>query len=529
MFAFAVWDRQDKSLLLARDRFGEKPLYYGWNSKNFLFGSELKALTAHPCWSADIDRQALSSYLRLGYVPTPLSIWSGIKKLVPGTYVVVSIEEVAAQQLPDPVVYWSARACMSAPTVDSLNGVEATDKLETLLQQSIKSQMLSDVPIGAFLSGGIDSSAITAIMQSKSTRPVKTFTIGFTETSYNEANHAMAVARHLGTDHTELIVTPNEMLGLVDRLPNIYDEPFSDSSQLPMHLVSVLTRKHVTVALSGDGGDELFGGYNRHIVGPKIWRGIQRMPKGIRGIAGAAIHKISPQTLDQLAKLLPASLKFSSFGDKIHKVGMLVAADSADNFYRLLTSLESDPDQLLSDQWRSVELSGSWAESEISKLRECGLAEKMMFNDVIGYMTDDILCKVDRATMAASLEIRAPFLDVRVAEFALSLPIDKKIQSGTGKWILRQVLDRYIPKVLIDRPKQGFAVPLDSWLRGPLRGWAEDLLNPVRMRRDAIFNVDLVAERWQQHLSGARNWHHWLWNVLMFQSWHEQIKKDTTR
>jgi asparagine synthase (glutamine-hydrolysing) len=525
MFAFAVWDRQEKSLLLARDRFGEKPLYYGWNSKNFLFGSELKALTAHPQWSADIDRHALSSYLRLGYVPTPMSIWSGIKKLVPGTYVVISNDMMPHSKLPEPIEYWSLRECVSTPKVRSLDDFDATNKLETLLQQSIKSQMLADVPIGAFLSGGVDSSAVVAVMQSQSTRPVNTFTIGFAEKNYNEADHARAVAQHLGTDHTELFVTPNEMLELVERLPDIYDEPFSDSSQLPTHLVSLLTREHVTVALSGDGGDELFGGYNRYISGPKLWSGMQKVPLAIRSLCNTAIQKVSPQTLDNFSKSLPLKLQLPNFGDKVHKIGVLMSAKSADDFYRLVISLESNPHQLLDSHLQDFEPDRAWAESEIGKFGELDFAERMMFNDVIGYMTDDVLCKVDRAAMAASLEVRTPFLDIRVAEFALNLPIDQKIRDRTGKWLLRRVLDRYVPKALIERPKQGFGVPIDSWLRGPLRDWAEGLLDPARMRSEGIFNVDLVTERWQQHLSCQRNWHHWLWNVLMFQAWREPNRR----
>jgi len=522
MFAIALWDKTERTLTLMRDRFGEKPLYYGWNRNNFLFGSELKALTAHPEWSAEIDREALSLYLRYGYVPTPYTIWRGIKKLQPGSYVVLASITTGRSVACDPVAYWSARTLSDQGVAKDQTDALATDELDRLLHQSVKSQMLSDVPVGAFLSGGIDSSAVVAVMQSEALRPVQTFTIGFTEKDYDESRYAMAVARHLKTDHIEMCVSPADVQGLISRLPTMYDEPFSDVSQLPTHLVSVLAKQHVSVSLSGDGGDELFGGYNRHVLGSQLWSCMQRVPLGIRQLLGNLTIKISPTGWDKLCSYLPNNVRQPMLGDKVHKLASLCAAAGPEDIYKWLVSHEREPVKLLLGLDRSSTEPITWAQKECSQLQQASIAERMMFNDIVGYLTDDILCKVDRAAMAVSLETRVPLLDHRIAEFAFSLPLHMKIRSGQGKWLLRQVLNRYLPQELVDRPKQGFGVPLDSWLRGPLREWAQTLLEPSRLQKEGYLNVELVAEKWREHLSGQRNWQNWLWNVLMFQAWHEK-------
>jgi asparagine synthase (glutamine-hydrolysing) len=520
MFAIALWDRIDGSLTLARDRFGEKPLYYGWNKSRFLFGSELKALASHPNWSGEIDRDALALYVRYGYVPIPYSIWKGIKKLIPGTYLVLSGFDLANQALTEPQPYWSARAFAEKDVGKELTDAHAISALDTLLHQSVKGQMLADVPLGAFLSGGIDSSTVVAVMQAESALPVQTFTIGFSEKDYDEAAYAKAVAQHLRTNHTELYVSANDALDLIPQLPDIYDEPFADVSQLPTHLVSRLARQQVTVSLSGDGGDELFGGYNRHIVGPKLWCGMQAMPVGLRGLVGQAIRKISPASWDRLGHALPKALKQPTLGDKLHKLASLSGVTSVEDLYTWLAAVERSPEALLVPrEVDAVVARGTWAEKEMSFLRREGIAERMMFNDTVAYLTDDILCKVDRAAMAVGLETRVPLLDHRLAEFALQLPQHMKIRSGQGKWLLRQVLNKYVPAALIDRPKQGFGVPIDSWLRGPLREWAQALLDPSRLQNEGLFNEAIVSKRWTEHLTGHKNWQYWLWSILMFQAW----------
>jgi asparagine synthase (glutamine-hydrolysing) len=522
MFAFAVWDKKERSLTLARDRFGEKPIYYGWNNDNFLFGSELKALVAHPEWSGEVDRNALSLYLRYGYVPTPYSIWRGIKKLLPGSYVVLTCAENTEAILSEPFIYWEARSFIERGMTEHLSDAQAIETLDQLLHQSIKGQVLADVPLGAFLSGGIDSSTVVAVMQAEASRPVQTFTLGFAEKDYDEAVHAKAVARHLQTDHTEMYVTASDAMALIPKLPDMYDEPFADASQLPTHLVALLASGQVTVSLSGDGGDELFGGYNRHLVGPKLWDILRRIPLNVRCMLGEGIKKISPASWDAFGCLLPTALKQPLLGDKAHKLANLFSVSSAEDIYRWLVSVERNPEVLLLDSADRLSTLATWAETEAAQLICKNPAERMMFNDVIGYLTDDILCKVDRAAMATSLEVRVPFLDHRVAEFAFGLPHHMKIRDGLGKWLVRQVLSRYVPQALIDRPKQGFAVPLDSWLRGPLREWAEGLLAPERLEKEHFFNVARVTERWREHLSGRKNWQYWLWNILMFQSWQEK-------
>jgi len=514
MFAFALWDRAERQLTLVRDRLGEKPLYYGWQGETFLFGSELKALCAHPSWRGDINRGVLASYMRYGYVPLPHSIYLGICKLLPGTWLKISADDPPGR-MPVPITYWSAREVGMQEPLTDLSDAAATHALDSLLRQSVGRQMISDVPLGAFLSGGIDSSTIVALMQCQSSRPVRTFSIGFSESDYDEALHAKVVAAHLGTDHTELYLSAEEALGVIPRLPEIYDEPFGDSSQIPTHLVAVLARKHVTVALSGDGGDELFGGYNRYSWGRSIWSRIGPVPQGFRHGVGRMLTALSPAAWDCIGKLLPRRLRQPTLGDRIHKLASVIDVDGPDELYRRLVSQHREPGSLIV----GADETPIWADAEAAAFSRSDFTERMMFHDLVGYLTDDILTKVDRAAMAVSLETRVPLLDHHLIEFAWRLPLAMKIRDGQGKWLLRQVLYRYVPRELIDRPKQGFGIPLDAWLRGPLREWAEELLDEHRLRREGYMHPAPIRKKWDEHLSGKRNWQYWLWNVLMFQSW----------
>lgn len=521
MFAIALWDRQCRSLTLARDRFGEKPLFYGWQGGSFLFGSEMKSLAAHPAWQGEVDRDALALFMRYGYVPLPLSIWQGVSKLPPGSFLTLPVDTPAAV-VPTPTFYWRALDATNAGIRKDLDERAAADELDQRLRQTIAWQMNADVPLGAFLSGGVDSSAVVALMQTQSARSVKTFTIGFSEGDYNEAEYAKAVAAHLGTEHTELYVSADDAIAVIPQLPDMYDEPFGDVSQIPTHLVAALARHHVKVSLSGDGGDELFGGYNRYVLGRSLWRGMHWLPLGVRQLAAQGITVISPARWDSLGRILPGRFRQPMVGDRAHKLASIMTAASMNDVYRWLVSQERDPESIVVGGLESRPERVLWADQEMRLLQRKDFTERMMFNDMVGYLTDDILCKVDRAAMAASLETRVPFLDHRVAEFAWQLPPHMKIRDGQGKWLLRQVLYRYVPKTLIERPKQGFAVPIDSWLRGPLRKWAENLLDESRLRREGYFHPRPIREKWEDHLSGRRNWQYWLWNVLMFQAWQER-------
>lgn len=517
MFAFAVWDKQTHTLTLARDRLGEKPLYYGWQGDTFLFGSELKALKAHPAFDAEIDRDALTDFMRYSYIPAPQSIYRGIHKLLPGTLLSVRAGERAGSKS---VPYWSlldvARDGLQAAFTGS--DAEALQGLEARLSEAVALQQISDVPIGAFLSGGIDSSTIVALMQAQSILPIRTFTIGFDDLQYNEAVHARAVARHLGTDHTELYVTPEEARAVIPQLPMLYDEPFGDSSQIPTFLVSHLARRSVTVSLSGDAGDELFGGYNRY-----AWtRKLLKVPAPLRRTLAVGLSALSPAQWDRIYSamepMLPSSLQVRMPGDKAHKLSQVLAVDSDVSVYQSLVSTWSNPDTVVLGGRGAMNLSSAWdALSDFDAL-EC----RMMALDALTYLPDDILCKVDRASMGVSLESRVPFLDHRVVEYAWGLPLHMKMRNGQGKWILRQLLYKYVPKELIERPKMGFGVPIDVWLRGPLREWAEDLLSETRLEREGFFNPAPIRQKWAEHLSGQRNWQYHLWNVLMFQAWLEK-------
>jgi asparagine synthase (glutamine-hydrolysing) len=527
MFAFALWDRQERTLHLARDRMGEKPLYYGWVNGAFLFASELKALRAHPQWRGEVDRNALTLFLRHNYIPAPHSIYQGLCKLMPGTVLSLPAALARPGELPVPIPFWSMKSVAETGAANPFAGSEseAADELEKLLKKAIGQQMVADVPLGAFLSGGVDSSTIVALMQAQSSRPVKTFTIGFHETGYNEAEFARDVADHLGTDHTELYVTPEEAMGVIPRLPTIYDEPFSDASQIPTFLVSQLARRHVTVSLSGDAGDELFGGYPRYSLAQKIWSRIGRAPRVGRRALAALLRSVGVETWDSglgwLARLSPESLGADRVGDRVHKLADILAVDSPEQIYRGLVSHWKEPERIVigaKEPATALNDPSQWVPLP-------DFFQRMMYLDAITYLPDDILVKVDRASMAVSLESRIPLLDHRVVEFAWRLPLSMKVKNGRSKWLLREVLHRHVPRKLIERPKMGFGVPTDIWLRGPLRDWAEQLLDSKRLRDEGFFAPAPIRQKWEEHLSGRRNWQYYLWDILMFQGWLDSQKQ----
>ena len=529
MFAFAVWDRETATLTLGRDRMGEKPVYYGWQgsgaARTFLFGSELKALRAHAAFENRIDRGALCLQLRHNCVPAPHSIYQSVYKLLPGSLLHVSLNK------PVPAVsqYWrvgqAAEAGVAHPFTAS--DEEAVNALETLLKDAVRQQMEADVPLGAFLSGGVDSSLIVALMQSQSSRPVKTFTIGFREDAYNEAEHALQVAKAIGTDHTELYVSGADAIGVVDSLPALYDEPFSDSSQIPTFLMARLAKQHVTVALSGDGGDELFCGYDRYQSAACTWERVAKLPRPLRSILGRSLRAV-PQEMWNLLEIAgryiaPGTASTTSLNYKAGKVANVFLDNSLAGIYRNMVSHWNDP--------AAVVIGGSEAATlftSASLMEHLEARQQLMLLDAQTYLSDDVLVKVDRAAMGASLETRAPLLDHRVVEFAWSLPQNLKVRNHQTKWALRQVLYRHVPRELIDRPKMGFGVPIGDWLRGPLRDWAEALLNPSRLRREGYFVPEAVRRKWEEHVSGKQNWQYHLWDILMFQAWLEQTHPATS-
>lgn len=537
MFAIALWDMRERTLQLARDRFGEKPLYYGWVGGALVFGSELKALRAYPGFANPVCREALAQYMRFMAVPAPRSIYQGIYKLEPGCLLTV-------QGMPPPAPpaqplrpgqahgslqvrrWWSLAEAVEAGARNPLaDETEAVQALEQQLAEAVALQSLADVPLGAFLSGGVDSSTIVALMQRQSQRPVKTFTIGFDEAGFDEAPHALAVARHLGTEHHEMRVSAAVAQAVIPTLPHMYDEPFADSSQIPTHLVCRAARQQVTVALSGDAGDELFGGYNRYFWGPRIWQRLAWLPLPARQALGHVLAGVSVGAWNAVGTHRVARL-----GDKVHKLASrLQTVRHIDDLYRSLVSEWADPAQVVKGGRGPLIEPASLLDDPLPAAGVDAAPLRMMYRDSMGYLPDDILCKVDRAAMATSLETRVPFLDHRVAELAWRLPLHLKIRGNEGKWALRQVLYRYVPRELIERPKAGFAVPVGQWLRGPLRDWAEALLDPQRLAAEGYFHPDPIRQRWAEHVAGQRDHTPNLWAVLMFQAWLAEQGPGATR
>ncbi|MGE0315487.1 MAG: asparagine synthase (glutamine-hydrolyzing) [Lautropia sp.] len=521
MFAIALWDRASRELWLARDRLGEKPLYYGWVGGALAFASELKALRALPGFDAEVDREALAGMMSFNATPGTRSIHRGISKLAPGCLLRVSVDDVDRARLPAPVAWWRLEAVAQAGIASPARFASddaAVDALEGVLGDAVQSQMISDVPLGAFLSGGIDSSTIVALMQRRSARPVKTFTIGFHEREYNEAEHASAVARHLGTEHHELYVGEAEARDVIPLLPTMYCEPFADLSQIPTYLVSRLARSHVTVSLSGDAGDELFGGYSRYFLANRIWSKLSRVPAPLRRPLASALKAVSVPAWDRLAagigSALPARYRSEVPGHKIHRGAELLGMRDFRTLYGHGITTLWEPGLVIGDRDGGIP---PMPEPPAGSDR----FEQMMLQDMLAYLPDDILVKVDRAAMAVSLETRVPMLDRRVVEFAWRLPLHYKVRGDTGKWLLREVLARHVPRALFERPKMGFGVPLDVWLRGPLRDWAEHLLDESRLRSAGYFDPAPIRRRWAEHQTGRRNWQYHLWPVLMFEAWRD--------
>lgn len=515
MFAFALVDRKDNALHLARDRMGEKPLYYGWQGTSFLFGSELKALRPHPAWQGTINRNAITLLLRHNLIPWPHSIYEGIKKLPPAGLLTLDLTALTPESLPEPEFYWNLTDCF-APNAWN-NRDDAADELEKRLDTVVGEQMLSDVPLGAFLSGGIDSSTIVAIMQKQARKPVKTFSIGFEEAGFNEAEHAKAVARHLKTDHTELYVSPSDGLGVIPDLPTFYDEPFADSSQIPTYLVSRMTREHVTVALSGDGGDELFCGYTRYPGTVGAWQKRNSLKHRLRRLAS----QLPPEQMAKWIKTLVPGQRdraVISLSERLRQEARCGDAQTLAEYYRQKVSFWPSPEMIVK---HSAEPHYALTDKVPGGIVEDPL-KSLMWLDLNWYLTDDILVKVDRAAMACSLETRVPLLDRRIVEFALGLPTSINMEGGVGKQVLRDVLFRHVPRHLVERPKQGFAVPLAQWLRTSLRDWAENLLSAERLEREGFFHAAPVRSLWQAHLDGFDDHSSCLWGVLMFQAWFEE-------
>lgn len=521
MFAFALWDRRERQLYLVRDRLGEKPLYYGYLGTTLVFGSELKALRTHPGFGCRLNRGALALYMRHNYIPAPFSIYEGISKVLPGTMVQISSE--STDRTPTVTRYWSVEAAAERGLADPFTGSEedAVEDLDTLLRDAVKHRMEADVPLGAFLSGGSDSSLIVALMQAQSAQPVRTFTIGFHDAKYNEANHAKAVAQHLGTDHTELYISPLDAMAVIPHLPVLYDEPFSDFSQIPTFLVSQLARRDVKVVLSGDGGDELFGGYDRYLRGADVWRKIQRVPSPMRTLLAWSIRAVSLEQWNRLITPIVRLLSNSAWqrdpGERLHRIAQVLTAEAPESLYLDMVS-----------HWKQPAAIVLGAEEPLTALTDhrrrlpaTEFESRMMYIDSLEYLPDDILVKVDRASMAVGLEARIPFLDHRLVEFSWHVPLAWKIQQGKRKWLLRKLLHQYVPPALTERPKKGFGVPIDVWLRGPLREWAESLLEEKRLKDDGFFDPHQIRTKWEEHLRGTRRWRFLLWDVLMFQAWVE--------
>jgi asparagine synthase (glutamine-hydrolysing) len=522
MFAFALWDRKARTLQLVRDRIGEKPLYYGWLGNTFLFGSELKAFQVYPSWNGKIDRGALKQFLRYNYVPTPHCIYQDFHKLLPGS--ILTLDSPEKREIP--LRYWSlsevARKGIKYPYKGSI--ADCVRSIDDVLRSSIEHQMIADVPIGAFLSGGIDSSTVVALMQSLSNCPIKTYTIGFDYSRYNEAKEAKIIAQHLGTEHTELYISSDDAHNVIPDLPFLYDEPFADSSQIPTFLVAKLAKHDVTVVLSGDGGDELFGGYNRHIYGPHLWSSMNHCPVLFRKILAKILLNLSPQQWDSLFGKRFISLFFRKtpalIGEKIHKTAICLPSLNVKDFYLSIISQWQNPENVvLNDSGRNTD------ELRMPLLKN--VMENFLLFDGLSYLPDDILTKVDRASMGIGLEARVPFLNHDVIDLAWQIPAKWKVRNGQGKWILRKVLYQYLPENLFNRPKMGFSIPIDNWLRGPLKEWADELLNEKRLINEGFFNPASIRTIWEEHLSGKFNWQYKLWGVLMFQAWYENNEMNS--
>lgn len=515
MFAFALWDVREKKLTIARDRFGEKPLYYSLQDSNFVFASELKAIREFPEIKCSISRAAHAFQTEFSYIPDPLSIYEDIFKLSPASFITLDEQSVKTNSLPKAELYWSAYDVAKKSIAQKLSfksDSEAVNSLETLLKESISGQMVSDVPLGAFLSGGIDSSLVVALMQAQSNVPINTFTIGFHEKEYNEASQAKLVAAYLATNHTELYVNSSDALNVVDSLATIYDEPFSDASQIPTYLVSKLAREKVTVCLSGDGGDELFGGYNRYFQGAHLWDKLSKIPLTARKFAKNSILAIPPDFWSSFLKLVTFNSNSKLTGDKLYKAARAISAISNEElYYSLVSHIKSN--QILN--LNTTNILHDWPDFT-------NTIDQLMFFDTVTYLPGDILTKIDRAGMAVSLESRIPILDHRIYDFAWKLPQSYKIRNGEGKWILKQLLYKYVPEKLVNRPKMGFSVPIGEWLRGPLKKWAEDLLQPIFSGNEGYYNKINVKNIWQQHQQRKNNWDYVLWNILMFQLWRQK-------
>jgi asparagine synthase (glutamine-hydrolysing) len=518
MFAFAAWDSQENELWLGRDRFGEKPLYYGWHKDLFIFGSELKALAAVPGFHPEIDRQALGQLIQFSEIPAPDTIYRGVKKLAPGSLMRVS----GAGSRHEQVRFWDPATVANHTQVRPPRGDAMVDELEELLTSAVKARMESDVPLGAFLSGGIDSSTVVALMQKSSTQPVKTFTIGFSEDGYDESAYARSVAQYLHTDHTELKLSALDALAVIPKLPTIYDEPFADSSQIPTYLVSVLAREHVTVALSGDGGDELFGGYDRYRVYARLQKLKGRVPGSILRSAGTVIDSLSSESWDKIGKsslahFAPSAVRVRT-GERVHKLAKLLKSRSNEGLYSQLLSVNSSPESLVIGYVSRVK-------EQLDDTDRASFEEAMLL-DTYSYLPDDILVKVDRASMANSLEVRVPLLDPGIFSFAWGLHSDDRVRDGVGKWPLRQLLKRYVPTEMFERPKMGFGVPINLWLRNELREWATQLLDDQLIREQGFFHAERIRSMWDEHISGEIDRSTELWPVLMFQAWLQEWHKS---
>ena len=525
MFAFAVHDALERTLHLVRDRIGIKPLYFGWigqgDTRTFAFASELKAIVCVPNFERAVDRAALADYFQFLYVPAPRTIWKGISKLAPAHIMSINVDTGETQT----TMYWNARAIAERGVAEPFIGTDAQaeDALLTRVRSAVEAHMVADVPVGAFLSGGIDSTLVTAVMQSISPRPIRTFTVGFQETQSDERMHATNIAKHLKTEHTNIQVSAHELRDAIPLLAQMFDEPFADSSQLPTYLISRAARQHVTVALSGDGGDELFAGYNRHRMMDHVWPALQKIPAPLRTTAALMIRMFSTKQLDVVGKfakpILPNALRTSQFGDHLHKLASLAKCKEWTDAYVALVSAWNDPAKLVIDSRPET--------TRVDPIQQANMPDAlraMQWIDQTTYLVDDILTKVDRASMAASLETRVPLLDHRLVEFAWTLPADMKVRNGQGKWILRQALNTFVPAPLMDRPKMGFAIPLESWLRGPLQDWASDLLDERRVRDQGFLNADVVTNEWNQLCAGSGGHQHKAWALLMWTAWVEHWK-----